>query len=233
MKEQPSNPCEKVSFILTYDQLEAAYNIYREQFISCDFIRRSMERLEERIGLCNLPYETLRDDPSLLHEAYLQFLRLEDCNVAYNDTLEEVIDAIEHWLASGTLSPVNLTAWTPLYEAYQAIAAAYHVPFVMQSIEPGERIYYNTDEAHLFFPDRYCVRLYEESLLTPCGLIIGEKLEDGEPFETETDVLERFRDCGYPAATLKELELMFDADELIIFEFTNPYLDLEQKNACA
>ena len=83
------------------------------------------------------------------------------------------------------------TAWTPLYEAYQAIAAAYHVPFVMQSIEPGE------------------------------------------PFETETDVLERFRDCGYPAATLKELELMFDADELIIFEFTNPYLDLEQKNACA
>ena len=38
MKEQPSNPCEKVSFILTYDQLEAAYNIYREQFISCDFI---------------------------------------------------------------------------------------------------------------------------------------------------------------------------------------------------
>ena len=125
------------------------------------------------------------------------------------------------------------TAWTPLYEAYQAIAAAYHVPFVMQSIEPGERIYYNTGEAHLFFPDRYCVRLYEESLLTPCGLIIGEKLEDGEPFETETDVLGRFRDCGYPAATLKELELMFDADELIIFEFTNPYLDLEQKNACA
>jgi hypothetical protein len=29
--------------------------------------------------------------------------------VAYNDTLEQVIDAIEQWLASGTLSPVNLT----------------------------------------------------------------------------------------------------------------------------
>ena len=108
MKEQPSNPCEKVSFILTYDQLEAAYNIYREQFISCDFIRRTLERLEEGIGLCNLPYETLHDNPNLLHEAYLQFLRLEDCNVAYNDTLEQVIDAIEQWLASGTLSPVNL-----------------------------------------------------------------------------------------------------------------------------
>ena len=47
MKEQPSNPCEKVSFILTSDQLEAAYYIYREQLISCDFIRRAMERQEE------------------------------------------------------------------------------------------------------------------------------------------------------------------------------------------
>lgn len=109
MKEQSSNPCEKVSFILTYDQLEAAYNIYREQFISCDFIRRSMERLEERIGLCNLPYETLRDDPNLLHESYLQFIRLEDCNVAYNDTLEQVINEIEQRLATGILSPTKLT----------------------------------------------------------------------------------------------------------------------------
>lgn len=46
---------------------------------------------------------------NLLHEAYLQFLRLEDCNVAYNDTLDQVIDAIEQRLATGTLSPVNLT----------------------------------------------------------------------------------------------------------------------------
>ena len=79
------------------------------------------------------------------------------------------------------------------------------------------------------------IHSYTEELVTYSKFsnLIGEKLEDGEPFETETDVLERFRDCGYPAATLKELELMFDADELIIFEFTNPYLDLEQKNACA
>ena len=118
MKEQSSNPCEKVSFILTYDQLEAAYNIYQEQFISCDFIRRSLERLEEGIGLCNLPYETLHDDPNLLHEAYLQFLRLEDCNVAYNDTLDQVIDAIEQRLATGTLSPVNLNSNNALNNSY-------------------------------------------------------------------------------------------------------------------
>ena len=61
------------------------------------------------------------------------------------------------------------TAWSPLYESYQAIAAAYHLSFVMQSMEPGERIYYNTDAAHIFFPDRYCIRLYEESLVTPSG----------------------------------------------------------------
>ena len=95
---------------------------------------------------------------------------------------------------------------------------------VMQSIEPGERIYYNTDTAHIFFPDRYCVRLYEESLVTPSGITIGEKLEDGEPFESEQDVINLFRDCGYPADTLKELRLMLDEDDITIFEFTNPYL---------
>lgn len=116
------------------------------------------------------------------------------------------------------------TAWSPLYEAYQAIASAYHVSFVMQSVEPSERIYYNTDTSHTFFPDRYCIRLYEESLITPSGITIGEKLEDGEPFTSEQDVLERFRDCGYPAATMKELRLTLDEDDIIIFEFTNPYL---------
>lgn len=109
MTEQQTNLSKKVSFILTYDQLEAAYNIYREQFISCDFIRRSFERREEEIGLCNLPYETLRDDLPLLHEAYRQFVRWEDCNIAYNDTLEQVIDEIEQRLAAGILSPAKLT----------------------------------------------------------------------------------------------------------------------------
>lgn len=116
------------------------------------------------------------------------------------------------------------TAWTPLYEAYQAIATAYHVSFVMQSIEPGERIYYNTDTSHLFFPDRYYVHLYDETFLTPSGIPIGKKLEDGEPFESEADVLERFRECGYPATTLRQLRLMLDADNIDVFEFTNPYL---------
>lgn len=108
MKEQPSNSCEKVSF-LTYDQLEAAYNIYREQFISCDFIRRSFERLNDEIGFCNLPYESMCDDLNLLHEAYLQFLRLEDCNVAYNDTLDQVIDVIEQRFAVGSLMSAKFT----------------------------------------------------------------------------------------------------------------------------
>ena len=55
-------------------------------------------------------------------------------------------------------------------------------------------------------------------------LCIGEKLEDGEPFASEQDVINRFRDCGYPADTLKELRLMLDEDDITIFEFTNPYL---------
>ena len=95
----------KSPFILTYDQLEAAYNIYREQFISCDFIRRPWNVWRKESDSATFHMKRRADDPSLLHEAYLQFLRLEDCNVAYNDTLEQVIDAIEQWFASGTFIP--------------------------------------------------------------------------------------------------------------------------------
>lgn len=127
------------------------------------------------------------------------------------------------------------TSWTPLYEAYQAIAKAYHVSFVMQSMEPGECIYYNTDTSRLFFPDRYCVRIYEEDLITPSGVAIGEKLEDGETFLSEQAVINRFQDCGYTADSLEELRLLFDENDIMIFEFTNPYLttqtEIEKKSA--
>lgn len=38
-------------------------------------------------------------------------------------------------------------AWSPLYDAYHAIAEAYQVDFAMQSIEPGCNIYINTDHS--------------------------------------------------------------------------------------
>ena len=103
MNRNETKPLEQVTFPLTYKQLETAHNIYREQCFSCDFIHRSLERLEEKTGLCNLPYYTLRDETELLHEAYLQFTKLEDCNVAYNDTLDQVIDKIENKLVTGAL----------------------------------------------------------------------------------------------------------------------------------
>lgn len=38
------------------------------------------------------------------------------------------------------------TAWRPLHDAYTALTAAYGIQFVMESIEPGYGIFFNTDE---------------------------------------------------------------------------------------
>ena len=86
MKEQPSNPCEKVSFILTYDQLEAAYNIYREQFISCDFIRRpwNVWRKESDSAIFHMKRCVMVQAFFMKHT--WSFSDWEGCNVAYNTT---------------------------------------------------------------------------------------------------------------------------------------------------
>lgn len=56
-------------------------------------------------------------------------------------------------------------AWSPLYEAYHAIAEAYQMDFVMQSIEPGCRTYINTEQSGQYFPDRYVVSIEDEAFL--------------------------------------------------------------------
>lgn len=70
---------------------ETQHRIYWET----DFINRCSDRLQDGIGLCNLPYETLADNQNLLDAAYTIYQKLQDCNVAYNDTLDDVISQIE------------------------------------------------------------------------------------------------------------------------------------------
>ena len=78
-------------------------------------------------------------------------------------------------------------AWTPLYETYQAIANTYQVEFVMQSTEPGCNIYINTDYSGQYFPDRYFISVEDEAFLTPAGTPIGDTLNHGTLFTTDTD----------------------------------------------
>ena len=114
-------------------------------------------------------------------------------------------------------------AWSPLYDTYHAIAEAYQVDFVMQSIEPGCNIYINTDHSGQYFPDHYAVSIEDESYLTPADIPIGRKLEYGELFTTEAVLLERFAELGYLANTLEMLDTLLEDTGIEIHCFEDPY----------
>lgn len=114
-------------------------------------------------------------------------------------------------------------AWSPLYDTYHAIAEAYQVDFVMQSIEPGCNIYINTDHSGQYFPDHYAVSIEDESYLTPADIPIGRKLEYGELFTTKAVLLERFAELGYPANTLEMLDTLLEDTGIEVHCFEDPF----------
>ena len=115
------------------------------------------------------------------------------------------------------------TAWSPLYEAYESISEAYNISFVMQSIEPGEGIYINTDTPGRFFPDKYTISFPDEAFITPSGVSIGTNLEDGEPFDSDESLLKRFKKLGYIADSVETLKSILEEDDIYIHKFGNPY----------
>ena len=114
-------------------------------------------------------------------------------------------------------------AWNPLYNAYQAIAAAYQVDFAMLSIECGENLYYNTDSTGTYFPDKYILTFDDGKTVTPNGKILEQVVAYGEMFTTDQSLLQKFRAIGYAADNLPELIKQVEADEISIHEFINPY----------
>lgn len=103
MKLENTETHMSLSFTLFYDQIRKAHAIYQRYCFSCDFINRCSDRRQEEIGLCHLPYETLPDEAELLDTAYRIYGEKEDCNIAYNDTLDAVIEKIEQQIADGRL----------------------------------------------------------------------------------------------------------------------------------
>lgn len=71
-----------LSFQLFFEQIRHAHEIYERHCFSSDFIKFCLERKEEGIGLCNLPYETLADETEFLETAFRIFCKKRDCNVA-------------------------------------------------------------------------------------------------------------------------------------------------------
>lgn len=117
-------------------------------------------------------------------------------------------------------------AWSPLYEAYCAIADAYQADFVMQSIEPGNNIYFNTDHSGQYFPDRYIVSIEDEDFITPAGIPVKDKLEYGEMFQTDTALFQRFTEMGYHADTVNGLNALLEDVGITIHVFEDPYSSL-------
>lgn len=77
-----------------------------------DFISRCIERRNDEIGSCVLPYETLPDEKKLLNLAYVLYISMEDSNTAYNITLDLVIDEVERQIKDGSICLVNETEWS-------------------------------------------------------------------------------------------------------------------------
>lgn len=89
---------------LTQMEIDAIYRMQQRVYWEADFVDRCIDRRLEGIGICNLPYASLADRKAILDVAYGIYLDIEDCNVAYNDTLDAVIDEIEKRIDSGRIS---------------------------------------------------------------------------------------------------------------------------------
>lgn len=96
---------QELAFTLTFPQLRQAHEIYKKHCFFQDFIGQCEDRRQDRIGLCNLPYQTLEHETDILCTAYELYEKLEDSNVSYHVTMENVIDEIEKQILNGELRP--------------------------------------------------------------------------------------------------------------------------------
>jgi hypothetical protein len=80
---------------LTQAEIESIYRMQKRLYWEMDFVDRCIDRKLEGVGLCNLPYDTLADEKMILDTAYEMYCKMADCNIAYNDTLDAVVDEVE------------------------------------------------------------------------------------------------------------------------------------------
>ena len=64
----------------------------REYFIS-DFIARVEEKKDDDPDSCNIP-DDLENHPDILDAAYQMYQERKDCNIAYNDTVDSIINTV-------------------------------------------------------------------------------------------------------------------------------------------
>ena len=174
-----------------------------------DGIRSLWEDLEVSIILHSSP------DKAAIENLF-QYKNMDAKNIGLRGTVEYM-----EWNQDNILLCVN-AAWSPLFDAYAAIAKSYEVEFVMRSIELNEDIFINTDHSGIFFTDKYILCIGDEDLITPSGTRIGDKLEFGETFASAKALIMKFEDLGYQAHSIKELAKLLEEVEIYIHEFYIP-----------
>lgn len=85
-------------------EITKACEICRREDFALDFTNRCQERYSDEIGLCNLPADYLLEQPEILKKAYACYQKMQNCNVAFNDTLDAVIDELESQMQRGDLA---------------------------------------------------------------------------------------------------------------------------------
>ena len=90
---------DKIMSSLTQAEIENIYRMQKRAYWEMDFVDRCIDRMLEGVGLCNLPYETLADEKMILDTAYGFYCKMADCNIAYNATLDAVVDEVEQYIA--------------------------------------------------------------------------------------------------------------------------------------
>lgn len=93
----------KTTARLSNQEIEEIYRRQLRLYWEVDFITRCTDRRQEESGLCNLPYDTLAKEKTLLDKAYEIYNKKEDANTAYNITLDLVIDEIEQLIKNAKI----------------------------------------------------------------------------------------------------------------------------------
>lgn len=115
-------------------------------------------------------------------------------------------------------------AWRPMWDAYNALAKYFDVNFVMQAEEPGSDIYINTDSDGTYLSAHY--KLVLDGRPDDDSLDAVLEAADGDTdiyFDSESSLLQWFRDGGIDAESLDELRNKVDNDYVTIHEYINSY----------
>lgn len=98
---------QTIEITLKHAELEKAHAICQKMDFELDFVNRYKERYADGTGLCNLPAHNMEEQKELLEQAYSYYQDIQDCNVAFNDTMDAVIDKMEQQMKMGGIALVK------------------------------------------------------------------------------------------------------------------------------